>query len=235
MDDEAGGLSVEAGLAKTLGLKLGDSLRFDVAGQALEARVTSLRKVEWSSMRVNFFVIFPNAELANVPATQIAAYRVPGDAVATRELDRRLAREFPNITAIDVTAQLDQVQGVVSQVIQAVQALFLFTLATGLIVLLAALASTREARARVCADARAGAQARLLRQVQRAELLGVGLLAGVLAGGSATVIGRCWRDACLTLPGSPRPCPSASRPWPGRHSPCWRAGGCCAACCSGPW
>ena len=68
--------------------------------------------------------------------------------------------------------------------------------------LLAALASTREARAREFALMRAlGAQARLLRQVQRAELL-VGLLAGVLAGGSATVIGRCWRDACSTLPGS---------------------------------
>ena len=208
VDDEAGGLSVEAGLAKTLGLKLGDSLRFDVAGQALEARVTSLRKVEWSSMRVNFFVIFPNAELANVPATQIAAYRVPGDAAATRELDRRLAREFPNITAIDVTAQLDQVQGVVSQVIQAVQALFLFTLATGLIVLLAALASTREARAREFALMRAlGAQARLLRQVQRAELLGVGLLAGVLAGGSATVIGALLARRVFDFAWQPSPLP----------------------------
>lgn len=210
VDDEAGGLSVEAGLAKTLGLKLGDSLRFDVAGQALEARVTSLRKVEWSSMRVNFFVIIPQAQLGNVPTTQIAAYRVPGDAAATRELDRRMAREFPNITAIDVTAQLDQVQGVVNQVIQAVQALFLFTLATGLIVLLAALASTREARAREFALMRAlGAQARLLRQVQRAELLGVGLLAGVLAGASATVISALLARRVFDFAWQPSPLPFA--------------------------
>lgn len=179
------GLSVEEGLAQTLGLKLGDELAFDIAGQSVSGHITNLRKVDWSSMRVNFFVLFQAAELPGLPATQIAAYRNP----ATGSLDRQLARQFPNLTVIDVSAQLNQVQGVLDQVIQAVQLLFLFTLATGLIVLLAAVSSTREARTREFALMRAlGAPATLLAQVQRAELLGVGALAGFLAGAMAVLI-----------------------------------------------
>ncbi|MEO6276932.1 FtsX-like permease family protein [Roseateles sp.] len=179
------GMSVEEGLAKTLNLKLGDALAFDIAGQPAVGRVTSLRKVDWSSMRVNFFVLFEKAELPDLPATQIAAYRMP----AASKLDRELARQFPNLTVIDVSAQLNQVQGVLDQVIQAVQFLFGFTLATGLVVLLAAVGSTREARTREFGLMRAlGAPSSLLAQVQRAELLGVGALAGFLAGGVALVL-----------------------------------------------
>jgi len=179
------GLSVEEGLAQTLGLKLGDQLGFDIAGQPVQGRVTSLRKVDWSSMRVNFFVLFEKAELAELPSTQIAAYRTPAGA----KLDRELARQFPNLTVIDVSAQLNQVQSVLDQVIQAVQFLFGFTLATGLVVLLAAVGSTREARTREFALMRAlGAPSSLLAQVQRAELLGVGALAGFLAGGVALLL-----------------------------------------------
>ncbi|MFG6487429.1 ABC transporter permease [Roseateles sp. BYS78W] len=179
------GLSVEEGLAKTLGLKLGDQLAFDIAGQPVQGRITSLRKVDWSSMRVNFFVLFEKAELPDLPSTQIAAYRMPAGA----KLDRELARQFPNLTVIDVSAQLNQVQGVLDQVIQAVQFLFGFTLATGLVVLLAAVGSTREARTREFGLMRAlGAPSSLLARVQRAELLGVGALAGFLAGTVALVL-----------------------------------------------
>lgn len=180
------GLSVEAGLAETLGLKLGDTLAFDIAGQPVQGRITSLRKVDWSSMRVNFFVLFETATLPEeLPSTQIAAFRTP---VGSR-LDRDLARRFPNLTVIDVSAQLNQVQGVLDQVIQAVQFLFGFTLATGLVVLLAAVGSTREARTREFALMRAlGAPAALLARVQRAELLGVGALAGFLAGAVALLL-----------------------------------------------
>ncbi|MGQ3051997.1 MAG: ABC transporter permease [Roseateles sp.] len=179
------GMSVEEGLAQTLGLKLGDQLAFDIAGQPVQGRITNLRKVDWSSMRVNFFVLFEAAALPDLPATQIAAYRTP----AGSPLDRALARQFPNLTVIDVSAQLNQVQRVLDQVIQAVQFLFSFTLATGLVVLLAAVGSTREARTREFALMRAlGAPSSLLAQVQRAELLGVGALAGFLAGSVALVL-----------------------------------------------
>ncbi|HEY0857564.1 MAG TPA: FtsX-like permease family protein [Albitalea sp.] len=184
--DEAEGLSVEDGLAATLGLKLGDTLRFDIAGQLAERRITSLRRVDWSSMRVNFFVMFPTAQMSDVPITYIAAFRSPRIA----GFDNALSREFPNITNIDVSASIGQIQRVLDQVIRAVEFLFGFTLAAGLVVLFAAITATRESRAREFAVMRAmGASARLLAQVQRAELLGVGALAGVLASLAAMVVG----------------------------------------------
>lgn len=184
-EDEADGLSVEEGLATQLGLKLGDRLGFDIAGQTVEARISSLRKVDWASMRVNFFVMYPRAQMPELPLTYIAAFRAPEGSA----LDKRLAREFPNITAVDVSAQLRQVQSVLNQVIEAVQFLFGFTLASGVVVLLTAVGSTREARIREFGLMRAlGASSQLLSRVQRAELIGVGALAGLLGGGMALLL-----------------------------------------------
>lgn len=184
--DEPGGLSVEEGLASELGLKLGDTLGFDMAGITVQGRITSLRKVDWGSMRVNFFVLFPQAELRDVPISYISAFRAP----PTPGFDNTLSRDFPNITNIDVSASIAQVQQVLDQVIRAVEFLFGFTLLAGLVVLFAAITATREARAREFALMRAmGASSRLLSQVQRAELLGVGALAGVLASCAAIAVG----------------------------------------------
>ena len=194
--DEKDAISVEDGLAKTLGLKMGDSLRFDIGGQLSEARITSLRKVDWSSMRVNFFVMYPVAELTDVPVSYISAFRAP-DRVATSSSDARpssfdneLVKAFPNITNVDMSSTIAQVQRVLNQVIRAVEFLFGFTLAAGLVVLFAAITATREERALEFAIMRAvGARASLLRQVQRAELAGVGLLAGFLASVVALAVG----------------------------------------------
>ena len=198
--EEADALSVEQGLAETLGLSLGDRLAFDVAGQRVEGRITSLRKVDWGSMRVNFFVMFPSARLADIPVSYIAAFKAPA-APAPRaagaasgepaaRFDNLLSREFPNITNVDVSASIAQVQRVLDQVIRAVEFLFSFTLAAGLVVLFAAITATRETRAREFAVMRAlGASARLLGQVQRAELLGIGALAGTLASLAAGAVG----------------------------------------------
>ncbi|MBL8334439.1 MAG: FtsX-like permease family protein, partial [Rubrivivax sp.] len=184
--EEADALSVEEGLAKTLGVGLGDRLQFDIAGQRREGRITSLRKVDWGSMRVNFFVMFPVSALPELPSTSISAFRAP----ARAGFDNALSRRFPNVTNVDVSASVAQVQRVLDQVIRAVEFLFGFTLAAGLVVLFAAVSATREARSREFAVMRAmGAGSRLLAQVQRAELLGVGALAGVLASGAAVIIG----------------------------------------------
>jgi putative ABC transport system permease protein len=185
--DEADALSVEAGLAQTLGLKLGDRLRFDVAGTPTEGRITSLRKVDWGSMRVNFFVMFPRARMDDLPLSYISAFRTPD---GSTDLDRSLAHQFPNLTLVDLSSSLAQVQKVLDQVVRAVEFLFGFTLAAGLVVLFAAVSATRESRAREYAVMRAvGAGSALLRQVQRAELLGVGALAGLLAAVAAVLIG----------------------------------------------
>ena len=184
---EEGAISVEEGIAETLGLKMGDRLLFDMGGVQNEARITSLRKVDWGSMRANFFVMYPVATVKDVPVTYLAAYRAP----ETNGFDNGLVRQFPNITNVDMGATIAQVQRVLEQVIRAVEFLFAFTLAAGLVVLFAAVTATREERAREYAIMRAvGARASLLRQVQRAELMGVGLLAGFLA--SAVAVGVGW-------------------------------------------
>ncbi|MGC4366584.1 ABC transporter permease [Hydrogenophaga sp. R2] len=185
-ENEAGAISVEEGLAEELGLKLGDTVGFDMAGIVTEARITSLRKVDWGSLRVNFFVIFPVATVPDVPVTYISAFRAP----ATRGFDNTLVRQFPNITNVDMSQTIAQVQRVLGQVIAAVEFLFAFTLAAGLVVLLAAVTATRGEREREFAILRAvGAGSALLRQVQRVELLGVGLLAGFLASVVAVAVG----------------------------------------------
>ena len=183
---ESGAISVEEGLAKTLGLALGDRLRFDMGGVQSEARITSLRKVDWGSLHANFFVMYPVDAMPDVAITYLAAYRAP----ETPGFDNALVRRFPNVTTVDMGATLAQIQGVLDQVIRAVEFLFAFTLAAGLVVLFAAVTATREERAREFAIMRAlGAGSGLLRQVQRAELAGVGLLAGLLASSAAVAVG----------------------------------------------
>jgi len=184
--DEQGAVSVEEGIAKTLGFKLGDTLRFDVGGVQTDSKITSLRKVNWGSMHANFFVMYPVARLPNVPATYMSAFKAP----LTSNFDNALVRQFPNITSVDMTTTIAQVQRVLDQVIGAVEFLFSFTLAAGLVVLFTAVTATRDERAREFAIMRAlGAKSRLLRQVQSTELMGVGLLAGLLASLAAMGVG----------------------------------------------
>jgi putative ABC transport system permease protein len=184
--EKKGEISVEQGLMETLGLKLGDQLRFDIGGQQNDARITSVRKVDWGSMHANFFVMYTVSSLGDVPVTYMSAFRAPD----RPGFDNALVRTFPNVTNVDMSATIGQVQRVLDQVIRAVEFLFGFTLAAGLVVLFAAVTATREERAREFAVMRAvGARGSLLRQVQRAELVGVGLLAGFLASIVASLIG----------------------------------------------
>ena len=185
-DNEKDAVSVEVGIAQTLGLKMGDRLQFDIGGVLSEGRITSLRKVDWGSMRANFFVIYPVDNLPNVPLSYMAAFKTP-DVPA---FERNLLQQFPNITSVDLRASITQIQKVLDQVIRAVEFLFAFTLMAGLLVLMAAVTSTREERKREFAIMRAlGATGQLLSQVQTAELMGVGLLAGFLASLVAELVG----------------------------------------------
>lgn len=184
--EEADAISMEEGIAKTLQLKLGDQLRFDMAGVDVDVRISSIRRVDWTSMRANFFAIYPVSSMPDIPMTFIAAYKAP----STSGFDNALVNRFPNITNVDMGATINQIQKVLGQVIGAVEFLFAFTLAAGLVVLFAAVTATREERAHEYAVLRAlGAGNRLLGQVQTAELLGVGALAGALAGLVAVAMG----------------------------------------------
>lgn len=179
--------SVEEGLAKTLNLKLGDSMRFDIAGSPVEAKITSLRKLEWGSMRVNFFVIINPAAMAETPQTWITAFHLPKQAAA---LANTLSRDFPNLTVVDVGGVLRQIQSVLDQVVSAVEFLFAFTLASGVLVLYAALMGSQDERTREAGLLRAlGATRKQLSQAQLIEFLLVGSLSGLLAASGAAAMG----------------------------------------------
>ena len=185
---KAGEASVEAGLAKTLGIALGDRLVFSVAGVEKPVEVTSLRKLDWDSMRVNFFVLTPPGVLEDAPASYITSFHL---SAAQRPAAARLVEEFPNLTVIDIDAILAQIQSVVGQVVAAVQVVFLFTLAAGAVVLYAALLSAIDERRFELAVMRAlGARRDQLRAALLVELAAVGALAGLIAALGAAVVGQ---------------------------------------------
>ncbi len=179
-------VSMEEGVAKSLGLKLGDKLRYDIAGNQVEVKLTSLRAVDWDSMQVNFFAIMSPSVLRDMPQSWITAFHLSNDKAT---LSNTLIQEFPNLTIFDTSAILRQVQSVLDQVVAAVQFLFLFTLAAGCLVLYAALASTRDERVQEAGLLRAlGATRRQLSLAQWLELSAIGGLAGVLAAAGASVV-----------------------------------------------
>ena len=186
-DDSAPEASVEEGLAKTLGLKLGDRLVFDMGGQQVTAKITSLRKLDWGSMRVNFFVIINPKAMADTPQTWITAFHLPPQDNA---FVNGLTSEYPNLTVLDVGSVLRQIQAVVDQVVTAVEFLFLFTLASGGLVLYAALLGSQHERTREAGLLRAlGATRRQLSTAQWIEFALVGSVAGILAASGAAIVG----------------------------------------------
>jgi putative ABC transport system permease protein len=179
--------SIEQGLAKTLGLKLGDTLRFDVAGVPVDAKITSVRKLDWSSMRVNFFVILSPSVAESLPSSWITAFHLPPQ---QQGLVNRLIRDYPNLTIVDVGSMIAQVQQVIDQVVAAVEFLFLFTLVAGVMVLAAAMLVSQQERAHEAGLLRAlGATRAQLSRAQWVECLLVGGSAGALAATGAALVG----------------------------------------------
>jgi putative ABC transport system permease protein len=179
--------SVEQSIMERLGLKLGDTMRFDMAGLLVDAKITSVRKLEWGSMRANFFVIINPAAMADAPTTYMTAFHVPPEGA---NLGNALTRNHPNLTVIDVSGIIRQLQDVLDQVVTAVEFLFLFTLASGVLVLYAALMGSQSERTREAGLLRAlGATRQQLAQAQRIEFVLVGGLAGLLAASGAAALG----------------------------------------------
>jgi putative ABC transport system permease protein len=190
--------SVETGIAEALGMHVGDTLTFDVAGARIEAGITSLRRVDWDSFNVNFFVLAPPGMLEGYPLTYVTSfYLAPGNA----QLLSNLVREFPNVLLIDVAQVLAQVQVMMDQAARAVQFIFLFTVLAGLIVLYAALATTQDERLYQAAVMRTlGASRAQLRRAILAEFAVLGALAGLLAAAGATATGYGVGTHVLNLP-----------------------------------
>ena len=180
-------MSVEIELAEALGLKLGDELTYDVAGETVTAKVASLREVQWDSFRPNFFMVFSPGALDDSTGTYITSVHLPRE---QRRVLLEFVRQFPEVTAIDLEAILTQVRGVMDKASLAVQYVFGFTLLAGVTVLLAAIQSTRDERRYESAMLRTlGASRRVVLQGVAAEFTTLGLLSGALASIGATAAG----------------------------------------------
>jgi len=186
-DLHTGALSVEEGIAKRLGWKIGDKLTWQVAGQDFTAPITSIRRLEWDSMQVNFFVIGTPGLFREAPASFITSFHLPAAQSAAMN---KVSQRFSNLTIVDMSAILRQAQTVIDQVVKAVQFVFLFALGAGLLVLYSALLSTQDERQQEAALMRAlGASRAQILASQRTEFAVLGLVAGVLAAAGATGIG----------------------------------------------
>lgn len=196
-----GAFSVEEGIARTLGIRLGDRLTWSVGGRVFAAPVANIRRLDWDSMQVNFFVIATPPLLDRYPTSYVTSFHLPGrEARAMNEL----ARRFPNLTIVDMSIVLRQVLGVVERVVRAVQVVFLFALAAGLLVLYAALLATEDERVREAALLRAlGASRARVSAAQRTEFVAIGLAAGILSAMGAGAIGALIAERVLHLPYTP--------------------------------
>ncbi len=202
LDPDLKQVSVEQGIARTLGLQLNDRLVFEVAGEPVEVTVHNIRALRWDSMQVNFFMILTPAALSDAPQSWITSVHVPStpEGMPTVDLTRRLLSSFPGLTVFDLSALVNQLQRILSQVISAVQLLFGFALASGILVLWAALLATRDTRVREAAVLRAlGASRRQLAMAQWLELMVVGGLSGLLASAAALAIGAVLAEQVFSL------------------------------------
>ncbi|UHH08851.1 FtsX-like permease family protein [Luteimonas fraxinea] len=194
-------ISVEEGFAKDLGWQLGDRIVFDIAGQRFEAPITSFRSIEWESFRPNFFVVASPGALDAYPASHITAVRVPPD---TPRFTADLVQQFPNLSVVDIDAVLTQVRSTADQVSTVVQVVFWFSLAAGVLVLLAAVSASQDERLLEGGVMRVlGGKRAQLRLAQASEFAAIGLLAGLVASIAASVLAGVIAVQVFDLPWTP--------------------------------
>jgi putative ABC transport system permease protein len=186
-------LSVE--YRDSLGLKLGDRLRFDVAGEAFDVTIASFRDVKWDSFRPNFFVVFAPGVLDAAAGTYMTSAFLNPTAGAMA----RLVHQFPGVSIFNVGDLLAQVRAVIDKAVTAVQSVFLFTLLAGLTLLFAAVQASREERLYETAVLRVlGARRSMIFSSMLVEFALMGALAGLLAACGASV-GGAWLAHALNL------------------------------------
>lgn len=180
-------LSLEDEVAKTLGVKLGDQLTFDIAGSPYTATITSLRKVDWDTFQVNFFVVARPGSLETFPINYVTSFYLPPSHTG---IMHELVKSFPNFLVIDVAIVIEQIQQMILQVSNAIEFVFMFTLLAGLIVLYAAISATQDERIYEAAIFRTlGAKRHQLIRAWAAEFAILGALVGLFASAGATVLG----------------------------------------------
>ena len=172
-------VSVESGFAERLGVSVGDTMDFLVGSKPLSATVSSIRELEWQSMRPNFFLIFPPRLLADYPATFMTAFHLGSE---DKRFLNRFIREFPTVTVIEMDIVVEQVRSIVRQVSAAIELVLFVILAAGGLVLVAGVQASVDARMQESAILRAlGARRRLVLGGLLIEFAALGVFAGFLA------------------------------------------------------
>ena len=204
------GISVESGLAQELEVGLGDEIVWDVQGIQIPTRVTSLREVDWARFEPNFFVVFQPGQLEGAPHTLATLTRIDQPA-ARGEFQRRLAERLPNVTTLDLSVVQEALERLVDRVVLAIRFMAAFTLATGTLVLVGALATSRFQRIREGALLRTlGATRSQLFRIVLAEYFALGTMAAAVA--AALSAAAAWALAKWVFEGrfSPQPVPLAA-------------------------
>jgi putative ABC transport system permease protein len=174
-------ISLEVGLARELGVTVGDTVTWDVQGVTVPTRVASLREVEWARFEPNFFVVFPDGPLDEAPRTFLTLTRV-ADPGRRARLQRGVAEAFPNITALDLTQVQEVIEKMIARVTLAIRFMAVFSLGAGVVVLLGAVAASRDQRIREGVLLKTlGATRAQVRRVILAEYLSLGTLASLSA------------------------------------------------------
>ncbi len=186
-DTDVAQISLEEELRAAIGVRLGDEITYAIGGESLTAQLTSTRSVQWESFRPNFFMVLSPGAIEGFAHTYITSLFLPPE---QRRATVDLVRQFPSVSVFDIGAVLEQVRRSMDRAALAVQYVFLFTLAAGIMVLLAAIQSTREERMFESAVLRTlGARRSVVLQGVAAEFTALGLLAGTLAAVGAAAIG----------------------------------------------
>jgi putative ABC transport system permease protein len=180
-------ISIEESLLNDMSLELGDEIEWDVQGLPVRTKIASVRAVEWRRLEPNFFVVFPEGVLEAAPKFYVTAMRAatPDDSA---RVQRAIVTAFPNVTAIDLALVMQTVDSIFSKVAFVVQFMALFTVATGVIVLVGAVMTGRFQRIRETVLLRTlGATRRQLTRIMLVEYAVLGLLAAITGGGLAVV------------------------------------------------
>lgn len=197
---KAGEVSIEEGLAQRLGVKLGDSVTFTGDTQDFSAKVTSVRKVDWESLRPNFFFIFPPAALDGQPQSWLTSFRWDNGTTLLTQLNR----EFPTVSLLDIGAILRQVGQVLTQVSRALEVMVVLVTACGILLLLAQVqVGLRQRYQELVVWRTLGAGKTLLRTTLWAEFALLGVVSGVVAAIGAEVALAMLQTKVFDFPWTP--------------------------------
>ncbi|WP_273844170.1 putative ABC transporter permease subunit YbbP [Providencia rettgeri] len=181
---KAGEVSIEQTVVKELGLKLGDKLTFNAGAQVFSATVSSIRTVDWESLRPNFYFIFSEESLSQMPATWLSSFHYEGDG----QLLTQLSRHYPTINVLDTGAIITQIQQILQQVSQALEVMVVLVIFCGLLLLLAQIQVGMSQRERELVVYRTlGASKKLMRRTLWSEFALLGLMAGLAAAFGAEI------------------------------------------------